>query len=313
MYVERVDEFSIAQGVADSFREYGFDAEVFASSTGLDGQLSLEKDGLRQTLQLEVKLPLTLNTVQRQSYHDDVLFVTDHVSARTADVLRRIGVQFIDAAGNVFLQRGGWYVDVRGRRRTRAAAEYLRLEAPPNLYSAKRAQVVFALITWPDLLNESVRKVAQAAGVSVGIAQSTTNELRRRALWPDRDDTRSTLIDGWASAFPETLARSLTIRSLRAERFDKFFGPVLASGEAAPSAQMRAVSGVVYVDELTTELLMENRWRTDGAPNLVVRRRFWAHPDHRIGEAPPLLVYGDLQASEDPRTRSVASEYRDKL
>jgi hypothetical protein len=92
-----------------------------------------------------------------------------------------------------------------------------------------------------------------------------------------------------------------------------FFGPVLASGEAAPSAQMRPASGVVYVDQLTTELLMENRWRTDGVPNLTVRRRFWSHPHPEAGEAPPLLVYGDLQASDDPRTRSVASEYRYRL
>lgn len=306
----------MVQGVADAFREYGFTAEVASAPDGLDGHLILEKDGVRQRFLLEIKVPLTLNTVGGHG-RSDLLYVTDHVSARTAEVLRRMGVRFVDAAGNVFLQSGGWYVDVRGRRRSEIAAhavDYLRVETPPNLYSAKRAQVVFALLTWSDLLDASVRTVAEVAGVSVGIAQSTTNELRRRALWPDRPDTRTALIDGWASAFPETLARSLTIRSLRAEQFDIFFGDVLVSGEAAPSAQMRPTSGVVYVDELTTELLVENRWRTDGLPNLVVRRRFWSRDDGGpSGEAPPLLVYGDLQASDDPRTRSVAGEYRFRL
>ncbi|MGV8881815.1 MAG: type IV toxin-antitoxin system AbiEi family antitoxin [Rhodoglobus sp.] len=305
-----MDAFSLVNTAADTFREYGFSAELATSSLAIDGQLVLEKDGTRQAFLLEVKVPLTLKAI-RQKGMSDVIYVTDQVSTRTADTLRRMGVSFIDAAGNAFLESGGWYVDIRGRRRKDLdRADYVRPEFPSNLYSAKRAQVIFALLTWPDLLNASVRTVAKAAGVSVGIAQSITNELRHRELWPDHESTRSNLIDGWTAAYPETLARSLTIRSLRAEQFNKFSGPVLVSGEAAPSAQLRATSGIVYVDELTTELIMMNRWRTDGPPNLVVRRRFWSHTDLRDGEAPPLLVYGDLQSSSDPRVRSVAKNYR---
>ncbi|MEO6532222.1 MAG: type IV toxin-antitoxin system AbiEi family antitoxin [Pseudolysinimonas sp.] len=309
-----MDEFSLTHGVADSFREYGFSAEVDASPVAIDGELILEKDGVHRVFPLEVKLPLTLNTIRQQTSPHDVLYVTDQVSARTAEVLRRMNIHFVDAAGNAFLATDGWYVDVRGRRRPDTAElQYVPLESEPNLYSARRAQVVFALLSWSDLLDSSVRTLADAAGVSVGIAQSTTKQLRRRGLWPDQEDARSVLIDGWAAAFPETLGRSLTIRSLRAEQFETFYGPVLASGESAPSAQMRATSGVVYVDELSTELLMLNRWRTDGPPNLIVRRCFWSHPSAVDHEAPPLLVYGDLQASGDPRVRSVANEYRYRL
>ncbi len=311
-----MNEYSMVEGVVDAFREYGFSAEVVAAPQQIDGCLILEKEGVRREFSLEVKLPLTINAgvIPNQSGH---LYVTDHVSARTAEVLRRMGVQYIDAAGNLFLEGGGWYIDIRGRKRheaTELTAQYLRLEAPTNLYSAKRAQVIFALLTWGDLLGASVRELAEVAGVSTGIAGSTTSELRRRDLWPDSPQPREALIDGWASAFPETLARSLTIRAVRAENLEAFYGPVLVSGEAAPSAQMRATSGVVYVDELTTELLMENRWRTDGSPNLVVRRRFWSRKDELPhGEAPHLLVYGDLHASDDPRVRSVAVEYRHRL
>lgn len=308
-----MDAFSLANTVTETFREYGFESELTISSLAIDGQLVLKKDGAQEAFLLEVKVPLTLKAVH-QTEIPNVIYVTDQVSTRTAEALRRIGVPFIDAAGNAFLKSGGWYLDVRGRRRTDLTrTDYARADFASNLYSPKRAQVIFALLTWPDLLNASVRTIAKAAGVSVGIAQSATNELRNRELWPDHESTRSGLIDGWAAAYPETLARSLTIRSLRAEQFDTFYGPVLASGEAAPSAQLRATSGIVYVDELSTELLMMNRWRTDGPPNLVVRRRFWSHADLRDDEAPPLLVYGDLQSSGDPRVRSVANNYRRRL
>lgn len=309
-----MDEYSLVRRAAGAFQEYGFSVEIAEPAFTLDGELVLEKDGVRRAFPLEIKLPLTLNALRQHGAQPDIIYVTDRISARTAEALRRMGMHFVDAAGNVFLASNGWYVDVRGRRgHDLVEFQYARPESSPNLYSAKAAQVVFALLTWPELLRASVRNVADAAGVSVGIAQSTMKELRRRALWPDHESARDALIDGWTAAFPETLGRSLTIRTLRAEQFDTFYGPVLASGEAAPSAQIRATSGVVYVVELSTELLMMNRWRTDGPPNLVVRRHFWSHPDHLKGEAPPLLVYADLQASDDPRTRSVASNYRNRL
>lgn len=298
--------------VAATFEEYGFKATLKSDGYNLETQLILERNGESRMFQLEFKLPLTSSTVTPHGT-PNLLYVTDHVSARTSEALRRMGVQYVDWAGNTHLHSDGWYVDVRGKRPEAITAVYARTESPINLYSAKRAQVIFVLLTWRELLDESVRTIAEVAGVSVGLAQSTTNELRERALWPDRSENRSHLIDGWVAAFPETLARSLTLRSLRAERLDQFYGAVLASGEAAQSAQMRATSGVVYVDSLTNELLMMNRWRTDGSPNLIVRRRFWSYtePDNR--EAPALMIYADLHASDDPRTRSVAAEYRSRL
>lgn len=309
-----MNEPTLLERVADSFREYGFGTELRTAPVDIDGELTLDKGGVRRSFALEVKRPLTLTALQHAGAGSDVIYVTDQISERAADALRRLGVHFADAAGNAYLVSGDWYVDVRGRRRRDLSESgHVTHTIPTNLYSSKRAQVVFALVTWPDLLNASVRTVAEAAGVSVGIAQSTTAELRQRDLWPDHEPARSTLIDGWAAAFPAALGRSLTIRSVRAEQLERFFGSVLVSGEAAPSAGLRATSGVVYVDDLSTELLMMNRWRTDPPANLIVRRRFWSHPEPTPGEAPPLLVYADLLASDDARVRSVANEYRGRL
>lgn len=309
-----MDQDELLLDAADAVREFGFDVDVEPATTdAADARMVLQKDGDPRTFLVEVKVPLTVSAVGHRLADENVLYVTDHVSARTAETLRRMGVSYVDAAGNAFLQTDGWYIDVRGRQRRQPPLGRTPLETTVNLYSARRAQVVFALLTWPDLLTASVRVLAKTAGVSIGIAQSTTTALRDRGLWPDHPDARATLIDGWAAAYPDVLARSLTIRSVRAEQFERFFGPVLASGEAAPSARIRPLSGVVYVEELSTELLIENRWRTDGPRNLVVRQRFWSRPEPATGEAPPLLVYGDLLASDDPRVRAVAAEYRSRL
>jgi len=306
-----MDRFVLLDAAADSLREYGFRVETREADEEHDGTLTLEKDGRQRTLLVEIKMPLTVAATLGRRPEQELIYVTDRVSTRTADGLRRLGAQFVDADGNAHIRIDDWYVDVRGKRRKNAGPPNTRPAVTTNLYTAKRAQVVFVLLCWPHLIDAPVRTIADAAGVSIGIAQSTTHELRRRALWPNDPGARGALIDGWAAAFPGTLARSLTIRVLHAENLDRFFGDVMVSGETAHSAHMRPVSGVVYVDEMTTELLMQNRWRSDGAPNLVVRRRFWNVPGEPVrGEAPRLLVYGDLLASDDPRTRSVAARYR---
>lgn len=299
------------EAVAERFRSDGFDAHLELSD-GPDGRLTLIRGGTQRTFLLRIRRPLTLNVDPYGG--PDLLYVTDRISPKSAESLRRLGVNWADTDGNAYISGDGWHIDIRGRGRRGIGPDHSTGQAPLNLYSARRAQVIFALLTWPGLLDASLRTVAAAAGVSIGIAQSTNQELHRRALWPNRSESRDALIDGWASAFPETLARSLTLRAVRADHLASFYGPVLRSGEIAPSAQMRPTSGVVYVDELTTELLMQNRWRTDGTPNLVVRRRFWSIEDaDESDEVPPLLVYGDLHASDDPRARSVAAQYRVRL
>lgn len=307
-------ELSPLDAAAASLREYGFRVDVTRGGDHRhDALMRLEKSGVTRTFAVDVKIPLTAASAAAGG-DDDRIYVTDHVSPRTAAALRRLGVRFIDAAGNASIDADTWQIDIRGRARSRSGTARGRGENATNLFSARRAQVIFALVTWPGLMHASIRTVAEAAGVSVGIAQSVTNELERRSLWPGERSARERLIDAWAAAFPETLARSLTIRAVRADKLDLFFGDVLTSGEIAPSVQMRPSSGVVYVPELTTELLMQNRWRTDGVPNVIVRRRFWSMPgEPPSGEAPALLVYGDLLASPDPRTRSVALEYRRRL
>jgi len=251
------------------------------------------------------------------------LVFTGFIAPRSAEALRRAGVQYLDLVGNAWVEFDGVLLDVRGRPRPDDLAVPAHKPAG-NLFSTARAQVAFALLAWPPLWEATRRDLAHAAGVSLGQAHNalallTEAGYRRDSARPGQTE----LLDLWAAAFPTGLATKLTLARYRGE-----IGPagdvhseglVFVSGESAAEDLLRPATLTLYVQELDPRLAVVNRWRSDGPANIVVRRKFWQVPHDGDGElagvhpAPWPLVYADLVTSDDPRVRSVARQWRDRF
>ncbi len=98
------------------------------------------------------------------------LVVTQHVSVPLAEKLRAQGLAFIDAAGNAFVEAGGWYVWVTGQSRPPKVARSRPLS--PSVW-----QVAYALLRQPQTQAQTVRQLAAQAGVSAGAAQNAIAAL----------------------------------------------------------------------------------------------------------------------------------------
>lgn len=312
-----MDEQLVADAL-DVLGESGFETSI-RTRPQADIEVTLTRGNVQRRMLLEVKRHLTLSSADALRYTVDgeLLLASDYVNSKTADALRRRGISFLDAAGNIFLSTEDWLIDVRGRKPDGRPRQ--PKYTTDNLYSPRKAQVIFALITWPGLAGNSLRELARCAGVSLGLAQSTTASLAK--VWqmdPIRD--RDRLIDGWVSAFPYSLGNSLSLGAFNAEQVRHFLGPLEISGEAAIQAELYPSRAIVYVRELRNDLVLLNRWRSDEMPNVLVRRKFWTDPYRSDGEdeqqprdAPPLLVYADLLASDDPRAHGAAEMLRGRL
>ena len=249
------------------------------------------------------------------------LVFTTFVSPRSADTFRRAGVQYLDTAGNAWVHFGDVLIDVRGRPRPERTTGRPRLSG--NLFSTGRAQVIFALLTWPHLWDATQRDLARAAGVSLGQAHNTLALLADAGYASaQRDAARTDLLELWAAAFPTGLAQRLTLATYRGDiatvRGAEPLDQVFVSGASAATDLLRPAALTLYVDDLDPRLPVVNRWRTDGEPNIVVRRKFWNAPGDGSARldgpqnAPWPLVYADLLASDDPRVRSTAKEWKDR-
>src|SRR4051812_39642843 len=72
--------------------------------------------------------------------------LTTYVAPKTVDAFRRAGIQYLDRAGNAWIEFSDVLIDVRGR--PRPIMEGRPRPVAGNLFSSGRAQVVFALLAW---------------------------------------------------------------------------------------------------------------------------------------------------------------------
>jgi hypothetical protein len=304
-------------------RDLGLDVRVepvrSAQADVRSATLHLARGGSARAYELRYGATVPLAAAGADADRRPVFVHANFLAAKSRDALRRAGVHYLDAAGNAWIEFGDVFIDVRGRPRPHGGAP--RPRAAGNLFSAGRAQVVFALLAWPHLWQASQREISAAAGVSVGQVNDTLKLLRdaRHGVGGAQPGAVD-LLDLWAAAFPAGLAHRLTLATYRGEVGRATVvadGQVFISGEAAATDLLRPTSLTIYVADLDPRLPVVNRWRSDGEPNIIVRRKFWNAPDvadnaPATAEAPWPLVYADLLASDDTRVRSAAKEWRDR-
>lgn len=300
--------------------ELGIRATFLSSPRPRGAEIRLARGASAQQYSLLEGPAISAADIARASTADlPVLVLTTYAAPRTIDMFRRVGVQYLDAAGNAWIAFGDVLVDVRGRPRPDHA---IPKRAASNLFSSGRAQVVCALLAWPHLWFASRRDVARAAGVSTGQAHNALALLAEAGYDSVEVGPRQTsLLDLWAAAFPTGLAQSLTLASFHGGideiKVAKPGDIAFVSGEVAVNDVLRPATLTLYVDELDPRLPVVNRWRADGKPNIVVRRAFWHAPDENeladgLNIAPWPLVYADLLSGDDPRVRAAATQWRDR-
>src|SRR5690606_11761679 len=144
-------------------------------------------------------LGATLAQMQRiqQAAGRPALLVTDHVPRSLASKLRELRQQFIDAAGNAYLDAPGLLVFVAGNK-----SELKSPTVKGQALTVAGLKTLFALMCDPALANAPQRTIATTAGVALGAIPGVLGDLkgaghlvtagRRRRL----DATRH-LLDQW--------------------------------------------------------------------------------------------------------------------
>lgn len=312
-------------------QELGFDAAASREPEGLDGEpiwdavlTRTDLPAWRWPVEVTELDSLTLTHFRKLERHADdsrSLLIGPKVSNKSAEQFRTLGVSFIDVAGNAFLRHGGVLVDVRGRTAKPGVSAVPERDSDVNIFSLRRAQVVFTLLTWPWTFSAPRRTVAKIAGVSTGLVSEVMDALRADEVFGTDLEPGATkrdqLVDQWTAAFSSGLGAARRARTFAAQTLDVRPVPgveVFRSGEAE-SPWLRASTLSLWVRPWSSKLALENRWRASTTPNVWVREAFWADPHpYRAGirSAPPLLVYSELMAVGDSRSREAAMRVREE-
>ncbi|BBH66272.1 hypothetical protein ACTI_29570 [Actinoplanes sp. OR16] len=329
------------EGARERLREFGIGLTIESleppdaphGDLGADAIVTLSRAKARARYAVVVMPQMTMSSLAHRRHAKGslpVLLIGDRVSPRSAAGFRLADVQFIDTLGNAFITFGPVFIEIEGRTKPSHAgpkitSESARAERPNNLFSAGRAQLVLALLAWPELAQSGIRSLARAAGVSLGTAQGAVTELGSAGLLTRSEENfipSERLLEYWAAAYPSGLGRRVRLAEYHGDPGQPLRSnqPIFLSSESAEGVDIaRPATLTAYVSALDPKLPILNRWSAspDLVSNVFIRQKFWISPrpheedpEGRQQNAPWPLVYADLLSTGDARLAEVAEKWR---
>lgn len=253
------------------------------------------------------------------------VLVTGHVTPRQAEKLRLAGAQFVDAAGNAFLDAPPLYVLVTGRR----PAEPLPAGKPTRAFTTTGVKMLFALLCDPELAGRPYREIAAEAGVSLGAVAQVLDDLKGAGHLLETGTglrkllRREELVRRWVEAYAERLRPKLLQGRYVSDRPDwwKEAHPerdgACWGGDVAAAKMTRYLKPqvkTIYAPTKLAALQVKFGLKPDERGDTEILKKFWAFKDKSQypDTAPALLVYADLVASGDDRNVETAKIIYDR-
>lgn len=256
------------------------------------------------------------------------LLITNQLTPEMADRCQKMRLQFLDAAGNAYLNQDGLFVLIQGKR---TQGDLTKREKPTRAFDRTGLRVVFALLVAPDLLNAPYREIAGVAGVALGTVGRVLTDLRMQGLivhlndgarrWVERERAMKT----WAMNYPLRLRNKLNPKRYRAtdETWWKQANPAAFGGcwggEVAAAklrGNLNPATATIYLPGDRNPFLAAHRLRADAHGPIEILDAFWKlpeDPNQAKGLAHELLIYADLANIGDPRTHEEAERIYDNF
>ncbi len=291
---------------------------------GADARLRLRFGGAEVEYLVEIKRqlhPATLGAALAQlaRYPDRRLLVTEYMTPPMAEQLREQGVEFIDTAGNAWLDQPPLLVWVKGQRPPGLPAQTHR---QGRAFQNTGLQVMFVLLCRPEAANLPYREIATLAGVAHGTVGWVMPELIKLGYLVEINKKRRVvngerMLKQWVDAYLQRMRPKLLLgryaaklldwtNQLAVDKYDLKWGGEVAAFQITRFMNAGAVT--FYGDKVPTQLLIDLKLRPDPEGNVEILKRFWAFDDARPGLVPDILIYADLLATGDARCLEAAQQ-----
>ncbi len=300
-----------------------------AHVAGFDGYLCIDTGSKAVRLATQVRGRAMAHQLDELSQlgkpKSETLLLAEQIPDSLKQTMRQTQQNYLDGAGNCYIHVGSVLLIVQGRKLARTPA------VAKQPFGKSGLRVLFSLLIQPDVINLSVRELAEQTGVSVGTAQQTIDYLKKSGYVVSVDAKRKKLTkldklqEQWIGRYTAALKPSLAMGRFRLPKnlYPADWRQVTLQpgtywgGEPAADAltnDLRPATLTLYTDQDKAGLLNTYKLLPDPDGPVEVNRLFW-QPDHSDSfTVPPLLVYADLLAIDDPRTTDIARRiYQDYI
>ncbi len=277
----------------------------------------------------EIKANLTkadklLAMMRKGELDHPLLLVTKYINTQLADELKQNGTEFLDTAGNTFINQPPLYIFVKGNK-----PDIVKTPPPKRTFKPAGLRVIYAFLCNPGLENKTYREIAAETGVALGTVDWIMKELKELGFLLDmgkrgqRLIQKEKLLQRWVTAYPEQLRPKLTLGRFRGEygwwqrkTFDPFkgqWGGEVAAARLTQYLQPQIITIYTAPQELD-QLLIKNRLKRDQTGDIEILKRFWKPAEIWKYEdlVHPILVYADLLATGNERNIETAKMVYDQ-
>ena len=279
-----------------------------------------------------------INQIRNLAAADQGLLVADYINPNMCDRLKHAGIQFIDTAGNAYINHDPVYISIKGNKPQQRVFENKSVKTG-KAFQPSGIKVVFAFIRDKLLINAPYREIADQAGVALGTVGCVIHDLIEQGFLLEDINGKQRklarhdlLVDQWADAYLTKLKRKHKIatfttsnpdwwKTVDPQKYDANWG-----GEIAASIYtnyMNPKNGVVYINRVNVSNFLQAARLQITEPHvreyisIDMIKPFWKK-SKPIGNAKlgglvhPIIAYADLIEISDTRNLDTAKELREE-
>ncbi len=287
-------------------------------------------------LQVEIKrwanhidTELLLMKLGRKSSIQNIILIAQYINPKMAGRFKDAGLQFLDAAGNIYLRQPGHFLFVTGNKEGDFSHEEGQSASVAKALSAKALVVMYTILKERDALKWSYRMFSEKTSVSIGMISQVMRELEQQGyLTTSATGMKSILqpeelLQRWTAGYMDVWRKYRSNeRWVSNEPFwhdeqQLRSSPAVIGGELATSHYLNYLnpgSAMFYatrqeVDSIARTFRLR-KLRSDFEPGYKISFMEPMMPKALLlgddGYAHPLLAYAELIASKDPRNIETA-------
>lgn len=273
---------------------------------------------------VEVKANVTktdklLAMMRKGGFEHPFLLVAKYINGQMAEQLKRDGIEFIDTAGNAFINHPPLYIFVKGNR----PLDLVKHIPVKRAFKPAGLRTIYAFLCNPGLENKTYREIAAVTDVALGTVDWIMKELKELGYLlhmgkrGNRLIQKEKLLQRWVTAYPEQLRPKLTLGRFRGEhdwwqqktldRFEVQWGGEVAAAKLTRYLQPQIIT-IYTTPEQLNPFLIGNRLKRDPMGDVEILEKFWKPAElwTRKDVVHPILIYADLLATGNERNIETA-------
>lgn len=248
-----------------------------------------------------------------------ILLVANYISNPIKEELRKAKINYIDAAGNIYIDKDPILIYIDGQKRQNSIEEKKN-----RAFTKTGLRIVFGFLQDPELINLPYRTIAEKMDVALDTVHYVINGLKELGYLLSVSEKKLTLTNTrqllirWIQEYDLKLKRSLFIGSFRFankedianwEQIKLDLPETQWGGEPAGALItkfLRPEEYTIYTSKKRVEVMKELKLLPDANGSIKLYRKFWIDTEDRKAFVPEILIYADLLNHGDPRNAEIA-------